>query len=98
MQISRDEVARVATLARLALTDGEAERLRGELSSILGYVAQLDRLDLAAIPPSAQVIPVTNVTRSDVARPSIPRDLALANAPAAEDGFFRVPAVFDEPV
>jgi aspartyl-tRNA(Asn)/glutamyl-tRNA(Gln) amidotransferase subunit C len=96
MQLSRDDVEHVALLARLALTDDEIERLRTELASILENVAAFGELDLSSIPPSAQVIPRTNVMREDIAGACLPREQALANALETEDGFFRVPAVFDE--
>jgi aspartyl-tRNA(Asn)/glutamyl-tRNA(Gln) amidotransferase subunit C len=96
MQLSREEVEHVALLARLALTDDEVERLRTELASILENVAAFGELDLSAIPPSAQVIPLSNVMRDDASRPSLPREQALANALETEDGYYRVPAVFDE--
>ena len=94
--LTRAEVDHVALLARLALSDEEAERYRVQLTSILAQVATLDELDTASIPPSASVHPLENVLDDDVARPSLPLDLVLLNAPAQEDGQFRVPPVFDE--
>lgn len=93
MGLSRQDVEHVAALARLGLTDDEVERLRDQLSSILDHIAVLDRLDTAAIPPTAQVIELTNVWRDDVERPSLPRESVLANAPRHTDGFFEVHAV-----
>jgi aspartyl-tRNA(Asn)/glutamyl-tRNA(Gln) amidotransferase subunit C len=93
MTLSRADVEHVAALARLDLTTDEVETLREQLSSILDHIAVLDRLDTATIPPTAQVIPLTNVLRDDEERPSLPRAAVLANAPRQTDGFFEVHAV-----
>jgi len=93
MPLSIADVEHVAALARLGLTPDEVERLRDQLSSILDHIAALDELDTAAIPPTAQVIALTNVYREDEVRPSLPRPAVLANAPRAVDGFFEVDAV-----
>ena len=95
-ELTRAEVDHVAQLARLALTEEEAERYRLQLGSILAQVATLDELDTARIPPSASVHPLSNVMGEDVARPSLSLEAVLANAPEHEDGQFRVPPVFDE--
>ncbi len=93
MGLSRQDVEHVAALARLGLSDDEVEQLRDQLSSILDHIAVLDRLDTAAIPPTAQVLEMSNVWRDDVERPSLPRESVLANAPRQTDGFFEVHAV-----
>lgn len=93
MGLSRQDVEHVAALARLGLTEDEVELLRDQLSSILDHIAVLDRLDTAAIPPTAQVIELANVWRDDAERPSLPRAAVLANAPRQTDGFFEVHAV-----
>ncbi|HEU0115304.1 MAG TPA: Asp-tRNA(Asn)/Glu-tRNA(Gln) amidotransferase subunit GatC [Thermomicrobiales bacterium] len=93
MRLSRAEVEHVAALARLGLSGAELDRLRDQLSSILGHIAALDRIDTAAIPPTAQVIDLTNVMRDDAERPSLSRDVVLMNAPRQSDGFFAVHAV-----
>lgn len=93
MGLSLTDVKHVAALARLGLSPEETEHLRDELSSILGHIELLDRLDTAAIPPTAQVSALTNVLRSDDARPSLAREAVLANAPRQTDGFFEVHAV-----
>lgn len=90
MQLTTADVRHVAALARLGLSDDEVERLREQLSSILDHIAALEELDTAAIPPTAQVLPLTNVMRDDVVRPSLPRDAVLMNAPRQTDGFFEV--------
>jgi aspartyl-tRNA(Asn)/glutamyl-tRNA(Gln) amidotransferase subunit C len=89
--ISRDDAVHVARLARLSLTDDELDTMVGQLSSILGHVQALSDLDLASVEPTAHALDVRNVTRPDAARPSWPRDEVLANAPAPQDGAFRVP-------
>jgi aspartyl-tRNA(Asn)/glutamyl-tRNA(Gln) amidotransferase subunit C len=93
MALTRDEVKAVAELARLHLSPDELDRMRDQLSSILGHIASLDELDTAAISPTAQVIDLTNVMRDDVVRPSLPPEAVLANAPRTNDGFFEVHAV-----
>ncbi|MFN8591408.1 MAG: Asp-tRNA(Asn)/Glu-tRNA(Gln) amidotransferase subunit GatC [Thermomicrobiales bacterium] len=93
MSLTSEEVRHVAALARLGLSDAEVDRLRDQLSSILEHIAALDRLDTAAISPTAQVISLSNVMRDDVARPSLPRAAVLANAPRQADGFFEVHAI-----
>ena len=93
MALSREDVEHVAALARLGLTDDEITRMQDQLSSILGHIAALESLDTAVIPPTAQVISLSNVMRDDVVTPSLPRDAVLANAPRQSHGFFEVHAV-----
>jgi aspartyl-tRNA(Asn)/glutamyl-tRNA(Gln) amidotransferase subunit C len=95
MKLSLAQVEHVANLARLALTQEEKELFREQLSSILDHAERLQAVDTDAIPPTATVLPLQNVLRDDEVRPSLPREEALANAPAAEDGYFRVPAVLE---
>lgn len=96
MKITLADVEHVAELARVGLSAEERERMREQLSAILAYVDQLNRLDTSRVPPSAQVVPLENVTRPDVARPALPVPEVLANAPARVEQFFRVPPVFEE--
>lgn len=95
MTITRAEVAHVARLARLGLSDDEMDRLASELDHILDAMQALRQLDTSAIPPTAQVIPLQNVMRDDVPRPSWPVEEILQNAPATRDGQFVVPPVLD---
>ena len=90
--IDRDQVLHVARLARLRLTDEELERMPAELSKILEHVEKMDELDLEGIEPTTHVVDLTNVLREDVPRPCLPRERALAGAPDAVDGGFRVPS------
>ena len=91
MAISTSDVLHVARLARLALDDGEVERMAEQLSTVLGHVDALSELDLAGVAPTAHALDVANVVRPDRSRPSWPRAELLAGAPAAQDGAFRVP-------
>ena len=91
MAISREDVLHVARLARLELSDAEVERFQEQLSAILEAVSKVQELDLSDVPPTSHPLDVVNVWREDEPRPSLPREEALANAPASEDGMFRVP-------
>jgi aspartyl-tRNA(Asn)/glutamyl-tRNA(Gln) amidotransferase subunit C len=95
-RVSRADVEHVAMLARLALTDDEIEQLTGELGTILDYAAEVSALDTADVPPTAHPLPLVNVLRPDEVRPGLDRDEVLAEAPAAEDGQFRVPRILGE--
>jgi len=94
--ITKETVSHVAKLARLELDPQEEERLTKELGAILDYVAQLAEVDVAGVEPTAQAIPVSNVVREDVLRESLTRDEVLQNAPAPEQGMFRVPRIIGE--
>ena len=94
MKLTTDEVKAVATLARLGLSPDELELMREQLSSILSAIELINQLDTAAIPPTAQTIDLTNVMRDDVARPSLPIEQVLMNAPRQRDGFFEVRTPF----
>lgn len=90
--IDREQVLHVARLARLELTDQEVGRMSEELSKILGHVEKIQALDLDDVPPTSHVVEVANALRPDEVRPSLPREVALANAPAVQDGGFLVPS------
>jgi aspartyl-tRNA(Asn)/glutamyl-tRNA(Gln) amidotransferase subunit C len=96
MSITRDEVAHLAHLARLALTDAELDSFASQLDVILNAVARVSEVATAEIPPTSHSVPLENVFRPDVVRPSLGAAAALAGAPAAEDGRFRVPRILDE--
>jgi aspartyl-tRNA(Asn)/glutamyl-tRNA(Gln) amidotransferase subunit C len=100
MSLTADEAAAVAHLARLELTEAELAAMTRQLSSILDYVAQLQRLDLSGVEPLAHALAVQNVFRDDEPAPSLPVVEALANAPdrrtdARGEQFYGVPAVLD---
>jgi aspartyl-tRNA(Asn)/glutamyl-tRNA(Gln) amidotransferase subunit C len=95
MHISRQEVEHVAKLARLEITDAEKDAFSQQLSDILAYMEQLKMVDAAGVEPTATVLEQTNVFREDSIRPSLPVEKAIANAPEAEAGHFRVPAIIE---
>jgi len=94
--ISRDDVAHVARLARLDLTDEELDRFTGQLAAVLDHASEMAALDTAGVPPTAHPLRLANVWREDVPRPCLDRDEVLAMAPAAEDGRFRVPRILGD--
>ncbi len=96
-RITRAEVEHVAALARLALTPDEIERFTSQLAVILENAEDLAALDLADVPPTPHPLPLRNVLRADRVMPTLDRDEVLAEAPAAEDGRFRVPRILDNP-
>jgi aspartyl-tRNA(Asn)/glutamyl-tRNA(Gln) amidotransferase subunit C len=93
VEIDREEVLHVARLARLALSDEEVERFRGQLSAILEAVGKVSELDLEGVPPTAHPLDLVNVLAADEPSQSLAREEALANAPDSEGGFFGVPPV-----
>ncbi|MCS6872142.1 MAG: Asp-tRNA(Asn)/Glu-tRNA(Gln) amidotransferase subunit GatC [Anaerolineae bacterium] len=95
MRLSREEVLQIAELAKLSLTENELTAYAEQLSAVLEYASRLEQLDTADIPPTATVLPLQNVMRDDVVRPSLPREQALANAADAIEGQFRVDAVLE---
>jgi aspartyl-tRNA(Asn)/glutamyl-tRNA(Gln) amidotransferase subunit C len=98
MAESLDEttVRHVANLARLDLTADEVVRFREQLSSILGYVEQLNELNTDNVPPTAHALPMNNVFRDDTVQTCWDPGLALRNAPQCQDGCFKVPRVLDQ--
>jgi len=96
MALTTKEVEHVARLARLRLSPEEIEKLRAQLSNILDYIDMLKEVDVAGVPPTAQVTDLLNILREDEVRPSLPREDVLANAPDQQDGMFRVKAIFEE--
>ena len=95
-EISRDEVAYVASLARLSLTDDELSLFTDQLCAVLEIAADLEALDLTDVEPMAQPYPLQNVLRPDVVVPTLDRAEVLAQAPDAADGRFRVPPALGE--
>jgi aspartyl-tRNA(Asn)/glutamyl-tRNA(Gln) amidotransferase subunit C len=90
--IGRDEVLHVARLARLALAEDELEPMARELSAVLDHVARIGELQLDDVAPTAHVVEVTGALRADEPRPCLAREVALAQAPAVDDGGFLVPS------
>ena len=95
-QITRDEVAHLARLARLALDEDELDRFGGALDAIVSAISRIGDLDTADVPPTSHALPLTNVTRPDEVRPGLTQQQALSGAPAHEEGRFRVPRILDE--
>ena len=93
---SVDEVARLAGLARIALTPKEVERLAGELAVIADAVAKVSEVATPDVPATSHPIPLTNVWREDEVTATLDRDEVLASAPAAQDGKFLVPQILGE--
>ena len=94
-RITREEVARIASLARLSLEDEESLRTTTQLDAILDYVAQLSEVDTTGIEPTAHAIPLRTPLREDRAVPGMPPELAVANAPEREGSAFVVPLVIE---
>jgi aspartyl-tRNA(Asn)/glutamyl-tRNA(Gln) amidotransferase subunit C len=94
--IDREQVRKVAHLARLELTSEEEEQFTTQLSSILEYFEQLSELDTENVPPTTRAIDVSNITRSDELIPDPNREVILTGAPDREDEFFKVPKILGE--
>jgi aspartyl-tRNA(Asn)/glutamyl-tRNA(Gln) amidotransferase subunit C len=94
--ITREDVAHVARLARLSLSDDELDMFTGQLAAVLDHAQDVASLDTAGVPPTAHPLPLENVLREDEPRPSLDRDEVLSSAPAVEDDRFRVPPVLGE--
>ena len=96
MPITREEVAHLAMLSRLALSEDELDRFAGQLDVIIAAVARVQEVAADGIPPTSHAVPVTNVFRDDVIVPPLGAEAALDQAPAAEQGRFRVPRILTE--
>ena len=90
--IDREQVLHVARLARLGLDTEEIERMAGELNAVLEHVERISALDLDGVEPTSHVVALENVLRPDEPEPCLPRERALAQAPDAAGGAFRVPS------
>jgi aspartyl-tRNA(Asn)/glutamyl-tRNA(Gln) amidotransferase subunit C len=95
MSIAREEVLNIAHLARLSLTEHELESLTRDLATIVNYMRQLQTVDTGSVEPFTHPVNLHNVFREDEPAASLPIDAALANAPARQGDFYRVPGVFD---
>ena len=96
MKVTREDVENVALLSRLRISENEMEKNINELSDFLEYVDRLQQVDTENVTPTAHVLPIQNVFREDVVKPSLNRNLALSNAPEQEEGYFRVPKILEE--
>jgi aspartyl-tRNA(Asn)/glutamyl-tRNA(Gln) amidotransferase subunit C len=95
-RLTRDDVAHVARLARLRLDDAELDEFTEQLANVLEHAEDIERLDADDVEPTAHPLPLRNVFRPDVVRPSVDRAEVLAAAPATQDGQFRVPPILGE--
>lgn len=96
MKVTKEDLENVAGLSRLSIPDSQAEAYLGQLDAILSYMDNLSEVDTANVKPTTYALPMENVFRDDEVRPSLPRELALSNAPLKEDGYFKVPRVLEE--
>ena len=96
MSISREEVRKVAQLARLILDDVQLEHMTQQMGNVLGYMDLLNEADTEGVQPMAHPMDVSDAFREDVARPSLPREEALSNAPNQDGECYRVPAVLGD--
>jgi aspartyl-tRNA(Asn)/glutamyl-tRNA(Gln) amidotransferase subunit C len=97
MSISKEQVAHVAKLARLAFTDDELERFSDQLTKILAYADQVSALATDDVPPTAHALPLKNILRDDVVTPSLSQEKALSTAPEVEQDRFKVPRIMEAP-
>ena len=95
-RITRDDVAHVARLARLTLTDDELDMFTDQLAAVLDHAADVEALDVEGVPPTAHPYPLVNVLRADEIEVGVDRDEVLRAAPAVEDNQFRVPPILGE--
>ncbi len=93
MKITKDEVLHVAALARLELADDVIEKFAGQIATILEYVDTLNQVDTKGVKPTSHATFITNAFREDIKLTSLEQDRALANAPAKEEGCFKVPKI-----
>jgi len=96
MSITRDEVAHLARLSRLALGEEELDHLAPQLDQIISAVARVQEVTAEGIPPTSHALPITNIYREDEIVPCLPRDVVLSQAPAVEQERFKVPRILDE--
>ena len=96
MSLTPEQVRHVALLARIGLEPGDEDFYAEQLSGILAHIDRLQQVNTDDIPPTAQVVEIVNQLRDDEPRPGLTQADALSNAPAAQDGFFRVPSIQEE--
>lgn len=95
-KLSVEEVKHVAKLARLAITEEEAEKFASQLATITDFAAQLNELDTTNVEPTTHVLPLVNVLREDVAAEGLSRDLMMKNVKEQQDGLVKVPPIMSE--
>lgn len=95
MKVSKKDVENVAVLSRLKIADDKMDKYLEEFNNFLEYVDVLQKVDTENVKPTAHVLPLQNVFREDVVKPSLDREKALANAPEKENGYFKVPRIIE---
>lgn len=95
MSISKDEIKKVANLAKLYVDDSNLDKLSADMEQVIAFADALAGVDTQGIDPTNNVMPVQNVFREDVVRPSMPREKLLQNAPSQENGCYSVPKVVE---
>lgn len=96
MKLTRDDASYVAELAKLQLSEAELDEYAAQLGQILTYAQQIQSVDTSAVAPTPHVLPLNNVLADDTAHVCLSTEQAVDNAPDADDGYFRVIAVFDD--
>ena len=96
MKVTENDIKTVASLSRLKIRDDETADVVSQLDKFLTYVENLQSIDTENIEPTTYALPLQNVFREDIVKPSLDRELALSNAPLKEDGYFKVPRVLEE--
>jgi len=96
LKVTDQDIQTVASLSRLRIRPDEAAEVTAQLDKFLTYVENLQAIDTSQIEPTTYALPMQNVFRADEVKPSLERELALSNAPLAENGYFKVPRVLEE--
>ena len=96
MKVTREDLKNVAVLSRLAIAEDKADGYIAQMDAILSYMDNLSEINTDAVKPTTYALPMENVFREDVIKPSLDRELALSNAPLKEGGYFKVPRVLEE--
>ena len=96
MKVTREDLKNVAVLSRLAIAEDKADGYIAQMDAILSYTDNLSEINTDAVKPTTYALPMENVFRKDVVKPSLDRELALSNAPLKEGGYFKVPRVLEE--
>ncbi len=96
MKVTREDLKNVAVLSRLAIAEDKADGYIAQMDAILSYMDNLSEINTDAVKPTTYALPMENVFRKDVVKPSLDRELALSNAPLKEGGYFKVPRVLEE--
>ncbi len=96
MKVTKKDVDNVAVLSRLAIPEEEKDKYTGQLNAFLEYVDNLSNVATDDVRPTTYALPIQNVFRADVVKPSLDREAALSNAPLREDGYFKVPKILED--